>query len=251
MEYQKLLEKYIRNELNEEERDQVEELLLHNREARQHLHKLEKTFSVARKHYKKKPNSISDSYNNEPQKSKNKSSEQSDTWGSKSVYKLAATFLILGFLGISGFLFFETHQDQNIADLDSDEIQELYAANFESNPYLEDVMDDVQRSADAKFELIQPDEDVILTAEQEEQVYSINFEAEAANINADQIYLRIYSNREGDYLEDQPLHQSSLEANNSTISTQIDITLEPGLYYYTFEDSQTYETFAAGRIIVN
>lgn len=253
MEYQKLLEKYIRNELNEEERDQVEELLLHDKEARQYLQKLEQTFSLVRKQSEKsesKSKSGSDSDTGKPQKSKKKDSDPPESGSSQSVYKLAASLLIIGIFGVAGFLIFD-NQNANLAEMDSEEVQELYAGNFEPNPYLEDIIGDVQRSTGRTFELHQPDDDIMLTAEQEEQEYSINFEGEAANLNGDEVYLRLYSNRESDYLEDHSIYQSSLDINNSIISKQVELTLKPGLYYYTFEDSQTYDTLAAGRIIVN
>ncbi len=242
-EYQELLEKYIRQELTEEERTEVEELLLFNEEAREELKRLEEAFALGRQIDIKEPQ-------HQSQDGTAASDNGTEPAFSPVFYRFAAAFILLLASGIAVIFLWSGEQNDVVGDVEQDWRQQ-YAEAYEQNPYLEEVIGDVLRGDRPQVHLSNPSTDHRISATAEEAEYQITFEGEVSGVSdASRLEIRIYSNETEDYIEENPMETSSLELDNAAFTTTLSLTVTPGLYYYAIEETDSAEVMVAGRIIV-
>ncbi len=239
-EYQELLEKYLRNELTEEECAQVEELLLFSEDARNELKRLETIFAIGRRvEFDTRRHGTSSTNQNQPNIS-----------FLHYFYRVAAVLVLLFGAGIA-LLYIFNDPDIALSDRNGEpNWQQQYAEAYNPNPYIEEIIGDVLRGERPRVYLSSPATDHRISAAEEEAEYRFIFEGEAEDVDPDDLEIRLYSNETEDYIEDTPVLNHPVDFDNSSFHTVITPTLTPGLYYYTIEHLRTAEILAAGRIIV-
>lgn len=239
-EYQELLEKYLRNELTEDECTQVEELLLFSEEARKELKRLETMFAIGRRvEFDTRQHTASSGNSNQP-----------DLPFIHYFYRVAAVLILLFGAGIALSYIF-SGPDISLSDRHEEpDWQQQYAEAYNPNPYLEEIIGDVLRGDSPRVYLRSPATDHRVSVAEEEAEYRFIFEGEVGGVDPDDLEIRLYSNETDDYIEDTPILSYPIDFDNASFHTVITPTLTPGLYYYTIEHLQTAEILAAGRIIV-
>lgn len=240
-EYQELLEKYIRQELTEEERTEVEELLLLNEEARNELKRLENIFALGQQ---ADLTQISKS-----DKQQEFSSESNTKFLNSAFYRAAAIIILL--LATAVALIFVSTGDEPATVEEADrEWRQEFAEAYDPNPYLEDIIGDVLRGDRPQISLSTPPTDYRINAIGGEGEYQLHFEGEASGIDPEHVEIRLYSNETEDYIEEKPIYNESLQLDDATFRTQLSVTLSPGLYYYTVENIESADILLAGRVII-
>lgn len=242
-ELQILLEKYIRNELSEAERTSVEERLLYDREAREQLSRMEFIFKQIQLY----PETLEIT---KAESDKETSSRKSSNYQSNKFYAIAASLILIGSLGFA-YVFLSGDNETNLSVSERNQLQQTYADAYDNNPYLEEIIDDVQRSNRSQISMIKPDGDLRVSIQEERFEYQFEFEGDAGQAETNGVLeLKIYPNESEAYIEDEPVKVSPVSVSNSTISTSVSTMLTPGLYYYTIENTESYDILAAGRIIL-
>lgn len=240
-EYQELLEKYIRQELTEEERTEVEELLLLNEEARNELKRLENIFALGQQ---------ADLTQTSKSDKQQEFSSESNTKFLNSAFYRAAAIIILLLATAVALIFVSTGDEPATVEEADREWRQEFAEAYDPNPYLEDIIGDVLRGDRPQISLSTPPTDYRINAIGEEGEYQLHFEGEASGIDPDHVEIRLYSNETEDYIEEKPIYNESLQLDDATFRTQLSVTLSPGLYYYTVENIESADILLAGRVII-
>lgn len=227
------IERYIFNQMKDEERITFEEELLFNRELREKLQRIELIYDGI--------SEVSD----EQQPPSEKQHNTQDF----NFMKLAAMVLVI----ILSATFYMKQSGFDIAvymDGGDDMSQEFYAANYEPNPYLEDYITGVFRTDQDNITITIPEADLRYQWHNGEK--EINITAVVPErFRTEPLHFKLYTNNVEDYINEQSL--MNIPANidaNGTIDTTLRFELSPGLYYLVLENVRTAEPRGIRRIFV-
>lgn len=139
-----------------------------------------------------------------------------------------------------------THDDHTTMFYDSD----FYASAFEPNPYLEDFITQVFRNDSQQVVITYPAENTELGARAQTQV--VRFSAIIPQAyHSEPLLLKLYTNSTDDYLNEISLFGKELIiADGGLVETEIEVPLNRGLYYLVIENADTLEPRAVRRLWV-
>lgn len=232
-----LFERYLLNEMDDDKRTELEEDLLFNDELREQFNIFKTIYDVAAE---------------EPLKAT--IHEMSQNSGNDLLFLKVAAVALIGFLGATFYLnstnFDVISYMEAPSHIESDLPANMFATNYNPNPYLEEYITSVYRSDTVNISVTAPNQDLKLSSS--EAPFEIDFKANVPrNLRQERLSVIIYSNSVEEYLDEKSILEAPATLDeDGSIDMKLNISLQPGLYYIVLENVQTAEPVGVRRIIV-
>jgi|GEM_PF-3900461 len=166
-------------------------------------------------------------------------------------------FFIIGFLSYSMFdrQADNSPQVSTLASVENNEIQDLESPEkqnqpsvssdngllaYAENPFLENYISDVVRSVSDNMEISSPQPSLRYKLKEDADSLTINFSGTLFSETADNIFLKIFSNKVDEYSNDQPIYMELIRFEKKgagfSFSKKVSYSAAKGLYYFTIEN---------------
>lgn len=128
----------------------------------------------------------------------------------------------------------------------------VFAANFEPNPILENMIERQVRKATFSFKMVQPKSNQAIKLQGGQANFQFSGSLEnPENIDPLPVFtFYLFSNKAADYEEFSPLETRELGIENLQFDFSFSKSIEPGLYYYLIEDSDSGKIYKVGKVRV-
>lgn len=128
----------------------------------------------------------------------------------------------------------------------------VYAANFEPNPILDNMIERQVRKETFSFKMERLNSNRAITLQNSLASFHFSGSLEnPENVNPLPLFtFYLFSNKEVDYEEFMPLETRELSIENLQFDFSFSKEVEPGLYYYLIEDSDSGKIYKVGKVRV-